>query len=89
MANFTSSWAFQTPSSYYANFPKRPSLSEKFCDIDNEANFREYLRFLQEAGTQNFLLDFGNDDAWCGVNLETEDVAALLGAPVGDFICLY
>lgn len=82
MANFTSSWAFQSPSSYYAGFQKRPSLSENFCDIDNEGNFREYLRLLQEESTQNFVLDFGNEDAWCAVNLETEDVATLLGAPV-------
>ena len=82
MADFTTSWAFQKPSSYYASFQRRPSLSIKFCDIDDKVNFQDYLRFLQDVNTHNFVLDFGNEDAWCGVNLEQEDIAALLGAPV-------
>lgn len=82
MADFSTSWAFQGPSSYYASFPRRPSLSAKFCDIDEEVNFRDYLRFLQEASTQNFVLDLGNEDAWCAVNLEKDDITTLLGAPV-------
>lgn len=45
-----------------------------------------YSKLLEEAQTQNFVLDFGNEDAWCAVNLEREDVASLLRYPVSILI---
>lgn len=63
---------------YYASFSDHPEISRKFCDIDQEAHFREKLKTLGRAQTRNFVLDFGNEDAWCAVNLEERDLAVLL-----------
>ncbi|KAE8348855.1 hypothetical protein BDV28DRAFT_142567 [Aspergillus coremiiformis] len=78
MSGLPSSHSFQTPKEYYASVTNDSSLQEKFHDIDDEAHFRAYLGHLQDAKTQNFVLDFGNDDAWCAVDLQEEDIALLL-----------
>lgn len=78
----SSSWAFQKPYEYYSSFENQPHLCDKFRDIDDEANFRTYLHLLEDAHTHNFVLDFGNEDAWCAVDLERDDIASLLCSPV-------
>lgn len=83
-----SSWAFQKPHEYYSSFEKRPHLSEKFHDIDDETHFQTYLHLLGNLQTRNFVLDFGNEDAWCGVNLERDDIASLLRSTVSAIIRL-
>ncbi|EYE95407.1 uncharacterized protein EURHEDRAFT_412225 [Aspergillus ruber CBS 135680] len=77
----SSSWAFQKPYEYYSSFENQPHLCDKFRDIDDEANFRTYLHLLEDAHTHNFVLDFGNEDAWCAVDLERDDIASLLCSP--------
>ncbi|OJJ49786.1 hypothetical protein ASPZODRAFT_58856 [Penicilliopsis zonata CBS 506.65] len=71
----------QTAHSYYASFPDHLDLANKFLNIDEEVGFNHCLQQLQQAKTRNFVLDFGNDDAWCAVNLEHDDFAALLSKP--------
>lgn len=70
--------SFQTPREYYSSFAKNPNIQNGFDNIDDGTNFRTYLRHLRNPGTRNFVLDFGNDDAWCAVNMENDDLAALL-----------
>ena len=82
MSDLTSPQAFQNPSEYYSSFEKRPDLRENFHDIDEKASFQEYLHLLQDSRTHNFVLDFGNKDAWCATNLEKEDIESLLRTPV-------
>lgn len=82
MPGIPASSGSQTPAEYYSSFSTRPGLAQKFNNIDEEVHFRDYLQHLQDAVTQNFVLDFGNDDAWCAVNLEKEDFTALLDTPV-------
>ena len=74
--------SFQTPEDYYSSFTSCPHLETKFQDIDEEVNFKAYLQYLRDARTQNFVLDFGDNDAWCAVNLEQKDIATLLHKPV-------
>ncbi|RLL92992.1 hypothetical protein CFD26_100450 [Aspergillus turcosus] len=71
----------QNPYEYYASFTSRPALRDKFRDIDDESCFYAYVRRLRDAQTQNFVLDFGNDDAWCAMNLGQEDFGLLLRKP--------
>ncbi|KAE8145999.1 ADP-ribosylation factor [Aspergillus avenaceus] len=68
----------QTPHEYYSSFTRDLNIRNNFHDIDNEVQFRTYLGHLQDAQTRNFVLDFGNDDAWCAVNLGQDDIASLL-----------
>lgn len=81
MPRTSASSCSQTAAEYYSSFSNRPGLAQKFNNIDEEVHFRDYQKHLQDAATQNFVLDFGNDDAWCAVNLDEEDFAALLNTP--------
>ncbi|KAI9372478.1 hypothetical protein BJX61DRAFT_442380 [Aspergillus egyptiacus] len=63
---------------YYSSFLHRPSISAKFNNIDEERHFPKYMAMLRDAQTRNFVLDFGNEDAWCAVDLEQSDLTALL-----------
>ncbi|EAW07677.1 uncharacterized protein ACLA_023920 [Aspergillus clavatus NRRL 1] len=85
MSSFSSARSDQIPHAYYSALTSRPSLQDEFHDIDNEGHFQTYLRRLQDATTRNFVLDFGNDDAWCAMNLELEDISLLLRHPVSLF----
>ncbi|KAH8426045.1 uncharacterized protein LDX57_003785 [Aspergillus melleus] len=71
----------QSPHAYYSSFTNSPAIQRGFHDIDDETHFRGYLAHLQSPQTQNFVLDFGNDDAWCAVNLSHDDIASLLRKP--------
>jgi len=82
MPRTSASSCSQTAAEYYSSFSNRPGLAQKFNNIDEDVHFRDYQKHLQDAATQNFVLDFGNDDAWCAVNLDEEDFAALLDTPV-------
>ncbi|GMG28079.1 unnamed protein product [Aspergillus oryzae var. brunneus] len=84
MSGFLSSHSLQTPKEYYSSFNANSNLQEKFHNIDDEGQFRAYLGYLQDVQTRNFMLDFGNDDAWCAVDLEEEDIATLLRGVVCD-----
>ncbi|PYH95975.1 ADP-ribosylation factor [Aspergillus ellipticus CBS 707.79] len=81
MSELLPSLSFQTPQEYYSSFKSRPHLQEKFGDIDDASNLKSYLALLKEPQTRNFVLDFGNDDAWSAVNLDQEDFALLLRKP--------
>ncbi|CAL5871156.1 uncharacterized protein PFLUO_LOCUS5402 [Penicillium psychrofluorescens] len=71
-----------SPQEYYSSLSgDRPSLEEKFHDIDNKTHFYNAMRRLEDPRTRNFVLDFGNEDAWYGANLDTEDIKLLLSRP--------
>lgn len=67
---------------YYASLDHDGSLLEKFKDIDDETQFRHAIRRLQDPLTQNFVLDFGDEDAWCASDLNTNELKLLLSKPV-------
>ncbi|PYI08568.1 ADP-ribosylation factor [Aspergillus sclerotiicarbonarius CBS 121057] len=81
MSELVRSHIFQTPEEYYSSFKTRPHLQDAFRDIDEANNLKTYLALLKDSQTRNFVLDFGNDDAWCAVNLNQEDFALLLRKP--------
>lgn len=78
MADSVAARILENPLEYYGSFTDRPHLKDKFHDIDDETHFRKHRLLLQRYETQNFVLDFGNDDAWCALNLEEEDFIRLL-----------
>ncbi|KAL4934722.1 uncharacterized protein BDV17DRAFT_13333 [Aspergillus undulatus] len=63
---------------YYKNFPQNPNIEANFHNIDEASHFRHYSALLKDVETRNFVLDFGNEDAWCAVDLEKEDITTLL-----------
>lgn len=64
--------------SYYSSL----NLAGKFNDIDKADHFDHYRRKLSSPETNNFVLDFGNNDAWCGLNLDQDDLSALMRTTV-------
>ncbi|KAL4917593.1 hypothetical protein BDW62DRAFT_218084 [Aspergillus aurantiobrunneus] len=70
--------SLMTAKEYYSSFLDSPSISEKFHNIDEASHFRDNLARLRDVQTRNFVLDFGNEDAWCAVDLEREELTALL-----------
>jgi hypothetical protein len=72
--------ASQAAAEYYKSIhvnDKSPSFADRFKDIDDAANFEHYQKLLMNADTKNFVLDFGDDDAWCAVNLDQDEFGAL------------
>lgn len=71
-----------SPQEYYAsvggNRDPLDSLEDKFHDIDDKTHFGPYMRRLEDPRTWNFVLDFGNEDAWCATDLRTDDIKLLL-----------
>ncbi|KAL3470610.1 hypothetical protein BJX99DRAFT_264081 [Aspergillus californicus] len=70
--------SLMTAEEYYSSFLKNPDILDKFNNIDEKSNFRNYMALLRDAQTRNFVLDFGNEDAWCAANLEQKDLTVLL-----------
>lgn len=72
-----------SPQDYYAGFTSdRGSFKDRFKDIDEEAHFVNSMRQLGDPHTHNFVLDFGNEDAFCATDLETDEMKLLLKKPV-------
>ncbi|KAJ5198780.1 uncharacterized protein N7498_007897 [Penicillium cinerascens] len=66
---------------YYSLSGDSPSLKEKFHDIDDKTHFYNAMNRLEDPHTRNFVLDFGNEDAWSGADLDTEELKLLLSRP--------
>ncbi|EGC43406.1 conserved hypothetical protein [Histoplasma capsulatum var. duboisii H88] len=65
---------------YYFNITSRQQLWETFRDLDNAIHFAECRGRLIDEATQNFVVDFGNDEAHAAFDLGEEDFAALLSS---------
>lgn len=73
------------PQVYYEGFQSdKGSLRDQFKDIDQSEHFRTYMHRLEKPETLNFVLDFGNEDAYCALDLGTNDLKTLLSQPVGE-----
>jgi hypothetical protein len=65
----------------YYSFPvQNSSLDKTFKNIDDPGNFKECYKKLQDAHTKNFVTDVWSDSAWCAVDVDTNDIKALLQA---------
>ncbi|OJD26316.1 hypothetical protein ACJ73_02302 [Blastomyces percursus] len=65
---------------YYSSITSRPRLWEAFRNLDNAIHFAECRGSLVDESTQNFIVDFGDDEAYAAFDLEEEDFAALLSS---------
>lgn len=72
-----------SPREYYARFAAdQGSLEARFKDIDDKAHFGTSMHLLDDPHTRNFVLDFGNEDAFCATDLSASEFKTLLGKPV-------
>lgn len=82
MSYTTDSHESTAPQDYYSSLDDEGSLAEKFKNIDDKTQFEAAVLCLKDPLTQNFVLDFGNEDAWCASNLGTDELKLLLSKPV-------
>jgi hypothetical protein len=54
------------------------SMSEPMKDFDNIDNYEELARAVMSARSRNFVVDFDDDHAWCGFDLDDEAISTLL-----------
>ncbi|KAJ5147270.1 uncharacterized protein N7443_001137 [Penicillium atrosanguineum] len=74
-----------SPQDYYASLDGHRGsawpLKDKFHDIDDKIHFKPYMKRLSDPLTKNFVLDFGNEDAYCATDLEEDEIQLLLRKP--------
>ncbi|PGH17206.1 hypothetical protein AJ79_01344 [Helicocarpus griseus UAMH5409] len=66
---------------YYSNITGSPGLWDAFRNLDDPTDFAECRGCLANEATQNFVVDFGNDEAYGAFDLGVDDFAALLSSP--------
>ncbi|KAJ5188430.1 hypothetical protein N7491_004755 [Penicillium cf. griseofulvum] len=81
MSYTTDSRESTAPQDYYSSLDNGGSLVEKFKNIDDNTQFYTAIRRLKDPLTQNFVLDFGNEEAWCASDLGTSELKLLLSKP--------
>ncbi|KAJ5950638.1 uncharacterized protein N7479_009051 [Penicillium vulpinum] len=81
MSDTTDSHESTAAQDYYSSFDNEGSFVEKFKNIDDEAQHSAAMLRLKDPLTQNFVLDFGNEEAWCAFNLGTDELKLLLSKP--------
>ncbi|OQE41407.1 hypothetical protein PENCOP_c005G06886 [Penicillium coprophilum] len=81
MSYTTDSHESTVPQDYYSSLDDEGSLVEKFKNIDDKVQFHTAMRRLRDPLTQNFVLDFGNEEAWCASDLGTDELKLLLSKP--------
>lgn len=57
------------------------NIQHCFRDFDNERNFDLFDRQTRNPRSNNFCLDFGEQDAFCAFDLDAQSFAKLLNAP--------
>ena len=85
MSYTTDSHESTAPQDYYTSLDDEGSLVERFKNIDDKTQFYTAMRRLEDPLTQNFVLDFGNEEAWCASDLGTNELKLLLSKPVSHF----
>lgn len=73
-----------SPEEYYASLEgTQGSFGSKFKNIDDKVHFMDYMKRLKNPLTRSFVLDFGNDVAYCATDLNTGEFRGLLTGQVG------
>ncbi|KAK5007976.1 hypothetical protein LTR16_005618 [Cryomyces antarcticus] len=57
-------------------------LLEEFKNLDGRVNFELFERAVGNPKTRNFVVDFGDEEAWCGFDLAVDAFNGLLEAKI-------
>ena len=68
---------------YYANL-ESSNIEESLRDFDSPQNIDFFNSAISSVKSRNFVLDFGDFDAYCAIDLEASDYHKLLKAPVSN-----
>lgn len=50
-------------------------------NFDDENSFEQFDREIRDPTSRNFVIDFGDDEAWCGFDFESDSITRLLRSP--------
>lgn len=64
---------------YYQNLDPW-TIADTIRDFDDPGNFDELNRLVSNPHSRNFIVDFNDDEAWCGFDLDANSYSALLKA---------
>jgi hypothetical protein len=64
---------------YYQNLNPW-TIADAIRDFDDPGNFDELNRLVSNPHSRNFIVDFNDDKAWCGFDLDADSYSALLKA---------
>ncbi|KAF2461069.1 hypothetical protein BDY21DRAFT_279153 [Lineolata rhizophorae] len=68
-----------TPEEYYGSLSWRgQGWAHIFKDFDDPYHFRDLETKIKNPSSRNFVIDFGEDSAWCGFDLAAANVDELL-----------
>lgn len=62
---------------YYQNLTPS-SIGDTIRDFDHPGNYDELNRLVTSPHSRNFIVDFSDDEAWCGFDLDAQSYSALL-----------
>jgi len=65
---------------YYSLLAQGSGLDKKFLNIDDHRILADRTKTLQDVHTKNFVTDIWSDSAWCAVDVDTNEIKALLQA---------
>jgi hypothetical protein len=68
--------------SYYSQVLRDQNASNKFQNLDDPAAFAAFYQNLERPQTRNFVLDFGGESCWAALDVDSEDLLAVLKRPV-------
>ena len=57
-------------------------IADAFRNFDDKINFDCFEQWAQESNRDNFIVDYGDDQAWCAFDLDAEQLEKLVKAPV-------
>jgi hypothetical protein len=56
-------------------------ISDSIKDFDDAQTLEDFIVKARSAKSRNFIVDFSDDEAWCGFDLEAESYTKLLSSP--------
>lgn len=72
---------------YYRQFGSL-TFTDNIKNFDEHRNFQNLEVELRNPKSHNFVIDYGDDEAWCGFNLDGNSISKLLKSEVGN-VSLY
>ncbi|KAF2706874.1 hypothetical protein K504DRAFT_384788 [Pleomassaria siparia CBS 279.74] len=65
----------------YYNDLHDDDITAAFRDFDQDRNYDLFDRQTRNPNSSNFIIDFGDDDAWCAFDLGSSSISRLLNSP--------
>lgn len=72
---------FEALPSYYQNLTN-PEIQHSVRNFDKRFNYDQFCKQVNDGNSKNFLVDYGDNDAYCAFNLSAQCIRDLVKAEV-------